>query len=620
MGGRVFLPPFFIQHLDSVLYFNMQHKYIPIFLLTASLKFANATLVISGEFESTSTVEGAPIDVFMPSFTDLAQNGSPALLSSELTIADFFEEPTSNLGSGDLSATTGQTRGLFFSETFRGGQLPSTLTLTFDTDRSPLGYEIEEIVSYAGWRVNGSALANQQYLLEYSVIDDEDFVSLGVQTFTPFDDDNEDAAGATRLGLTDTTGVIATGVDAIRITFQGHGFSNISDDIDGTVYQEIDIIGTPLSTVDGSVALGDIWFVGDSITQSNADGDNSDSPRLALFELLTANNYDFTFTGHHTANVDGLPSTGDTVETNLFHYHSGISGSVIGDDLGTRVGMTENIDSGQNFWTTGRLDTVKPEIILIMLGTNDMEQNFEVATAPDRITNLIDTIMEQPEVGEPTFFVAQIPPNLRTGAPARVLAFNAALPDIVAEQRLLGRDVYLVDQFTPINADTSAFVRSDELHTNTAGNAVLGQQWYDAIVQRFDPSETASFSAWQFDNFGSSIAINAGLAQDPDGDGNNNLYEFAFGFDPNLADGDSNISFDGQVLTYFARSSVDSNLTYTLEESTTLEANSWTVVEGTTSIVTETNGDFETVEISDVLDNSTDSSANFFRIRVELTE
>ncbi len=55
--------------------------------------------------------------------------------------------------------------------------------------------------------------------------------------------------------------------------------------------------------------LGAIWCIGDSITQSNADGDSSGSPRKALYDLLIANDYDFTYTGHFTANVDGLPTT-----------------------------------------------------------------------------------------------------------------------------------------------------------------------------------------------------------------------------------------------------------------------------------------------------------------------
>ena len=119
----------------------------------------------------------------------------------------------------------------------------------------------------------------------------------------------------------------------------------------------------------GSKDLGAIWLVGDSITQSNADGDPDSSPRSALFDLLTANDFSFSFTGHRTNNIEGLPVTGSTPATNLFQYHSGVSGAILGDTLRFMTGMTQNLPS---HWNSGRLATVKPNIILIMLGTNDI--------------------------------------------------------------------------------------------------------------------------------------------------------------------------------------------------------------------------------------------------------
>ena len=595
----------------------MTYKYnlFPVFLVALT---SSASAVLETEMNQASGDAGTDaIDSFTPSSTDLAQSGSSTLLSSTVTVRDNFNEPPTNLGNGDLSATNNGTRGLFFSQSFNGGQLPSELTITLDTSVNSQGYDINGITTYAGWTSNGSALANQQYLLEYSVVGDAGFISLGVQSHAPFDNSDPDAAGATELILTSPSGLIASGVDAVRLTFQDHGFINVTDNIDGTVYQEIDIFGTAVEVPGGPIPIGDIWFIGDSITQSNADGDSNDSPRRALYEMLTQNNYEFTFTGHFADNVDGLPVTGSTPETNLFHFHSGISGSVIGDNVGNRVGMTQNIDSGQNFWNSGRLDTVKPEIILIMLGTNDVEQNIDLATAPARIVTLIDTIMAQPGVGEPAFFVAQIPPNLRAGSTERVVAFNAALPDIVDGQRSLGRDVTLVDPFTPLNANTDAFIRNDNLHTNTAGNAVIAQQWFDGIVARFSPTEPLSIAAWQIDNFGSIDAPGVGLEEDPDNDGNNNLYEFAFGLDPLAVDGGGEIAFDGQTFSYTARNPEGAGLVYFWEQSETLLPDSWVEVLGVTSLVTDTDGDFESLEITDPSGDLFAPVRNFFRLVVE---
>ncbi|MEN8830404.1 MAG: GDSL-type esterase/lipase family protein [Lentimonas sp.] len=226
--------------------------------------------------------------------------------------------------------------------------------------------------------------------------------------------------------------------------------------------------------------LGAIWFLGDSITQSNTDSDASGSPRKSLYNLLTTNGYRFSYTGHHALNVDGLPSSGEIAADNLYHYHSGISGSIIGEDIVKRVGMTENLS---RFWTSGRLSHVKPDIILIMLGTNDIGKAYNVVYAPARLKTLVETIYDLPSVGLPKIYLASIPPNGREAPqPANVLAFNAAIPGIVADFQSDGKEVYFVDQFTPLNADYANAMRGDNLHPNATGNALMARAWFDAIT------------------------------------------------------------------------------------------------------------------------------------------
>jgi lysophospholipase L1-like esterase len=244
--------------------------------------------------------------------------------------------------------------------------------------------------------------------------------------------------------------------------------------------------------------LGAIWFIGDSITQSNADGDSGGSPRKALYDLLTANGYTFTYTGHFTANVDGLPGTGTAPADNLYHYHSGISGSVIGDDYGGRTGTTANLSG---FWNSGRLAVVKPDIILILLGANDVSLALDLPGAPDRLRTLVQSIYNLPGVGDPTVFLAQIAP-IRTGpdTPARVAAFNAAVPGIVSGFRMQGRDVRLVDMFAPINNNYALNMQPDNLHPNASGNQVMAQQWYQAVTGGFPgtPSDFHGFELYSF--------------------------------------------------------------------------------------------------------------------------
>ncbi|WP_226895391.1 GDSL-type esterase/lipase family protein, partial [Luteolibacter marinus] len=246
-------------------------------------------------------------------------------------------------------------------------------------------------------------------------------------------------------------------------------------------------LALPAAITPGDTDLGAIWFVGDSITQSNADGDPDGSPRKSLYDLLDAAGYSFTYTGHHDVNFDGLPATGTTPETNLYDYHSGVSGSVIGNDVSGRHGMTQNLPS---HWTSGRLAVVKPNVVLIMLGTNDVNADIDRANAPARLTAYLDAIYSQPGIGTPTVLVASIPPNrTSTASPDKrvwVADFNAAVPGVVGAQRALGRDVHFVDQFTPLEAGYATLMAGDNLHTNAAGNDSLAQQWFGKIEEIVD--------------------------------------------------------------------------------------------------------------------------------------
>jgi len=259
--------------------------------------------------------------------------------------------------------------------------------------------------------------------------------------------------------------------------------------------------------VAGTIDLGAIWFVGDSITQSNADGDSNGSPRKSLYDLLVANGYLFSYTGHFTANTDGLPAAGTSVADNLYHYHSGISGSVIGDDYGNRTGMTANLT---NFWNSGRLAEVKPDIVLIMLGANDVYQELDLSNAPGRLQTLVESIYELPGAGDPTVFLAQITPNRKSEtASTNVTAFNAAVPGVVDALIAQGRDVRLVDQFTPINNNYDIAMQDDNLHPNATGNDIMAQQWYNAITEQWPgtPSDFHGFDLYTFETNGLSCKV-----------------------------------------------------------------------------------------------------------------
>ena len=146
--------------------------------------------------------------------------------------------------------------------------------------------------------------------------------------------------------------------------------------------------------------------------------------------------------------------------------------------------------------------TVNPDIILLMLGTNDMNLNYQVAGAPARLDHLISLISDPATGLKPSakLIVSSILPiddahNQYRSSPTdfsandRVMAFNAALPAIIAAHRTNGEHVF----FTDINHLFTFADMYDGLHPTRAGYDKLGDAWYQAIQSIPEPT-TASLS------------------------------------------------------------------------------------------------------------------------------
>ena len=137
------------------------------------------------------------------------------------------------------------------------------------------------------------------------------------------------------------------------------------------------------------------------------------------------------------------------------------------------------------FWNQGRLAKVKPNVILIMIGTNDVGWGYDVnqGEGANRLKTLMDTIYALPGLGTPTIFPANIPPHRRKPRDtANVASFNAAVPGIAADFRAQGKDIHFVDQFGPLDAAYTEDMMPDNLHPNSKGNDVMARQWFNAIA------------------------------------------------------------------------------------------------------------------------------------------
>ena len=184
--------------------------------------------------------------------------------------------------------------------------------------------------------------------------------------------------------------------------------------------------------------------LGDSIT----DGFNVPGGyRINLWQRLVAGGYTVDFVG---SGFNGPDTLGD-------HDHEGHSGWRI-DEIDANI--------------VGWLQAEEPRTILLHIGTNDMNQNHDVPGAPGRLSALIDKIRATaPDV---ELFVAQITPESDPTLESRVTAFNAALPDIVAQK---GPMTHLVDMHSAITTADLA----DGVHPNATGYDKMGDRWFAAL-------------------------------------------------------------------------------------------------------------------------------------------
>ncbi len=122
------------------------------------------------------------------------------------------------------------------------------------------------------------------------------------------------------------------------------------------------------------------------------------------------------------------------------------------------------------------LTAYRPDIVLLMIGTNDMVQDFDVAAAPARLSALIDQITTTTPAAR--IIVASIPRMGGSPYIERIQAYNATIPGIVSAQAGQGKSVTFVDMFAAI---TPSDLHTDFTHMAASGNAKMADVWYPAI-------------------------------------------------------------------------------------------------------------------------------------------
>jgi lysophospholipase L1-like esterase len=116
----------------------------------------------------------------------------------------------------------------------------------------------------------------------------------------------------------------------------------------------------------------------------------------------------------------------------------------------------------------------KPNVVTLMIGTNDLGQDYQVSTAPARLNALVDQI----ERDDPTaaVLVANLIVSTNTEVAPAEPAFNAAVANIVKQEQSAGKHVSLVNMSALTTADLY-----DGLHPNDGGYQKMADAWNKGI-------------------------------------------------------------------------------------------------------------------------------------------
>nr|WP_306292959.1 SGNH/GDSL hydrolase family protein [Streptomyces tsukubensis] len=148
--------------------------------------------------------------------------------------------------------------------------------------------------------------------------------------------------------------------------------------------------------------------------------------------------------------------------------------------------MSDPDNEGHSGWRidqiAGIADSVlarhRPNVITLEIGTNDLNGGYQVPTAADRLSALIDQITRA--APDATVLVGTVIVSTSATEEATRPAFNAKLPGIVQAKQAAGEHVRLVDMSALTPADLS-----DALHPNDSGFSKMADA-FNAGVQAAD--------------------------------------------------------------------------------------------------------------------------------------
>lgn len=116
------------------------------------------------------------------------------------------------------------------------------------------------------------------------------------------------------------------------------------------------------------------------------------------------------------------------------------------------------------------------DIILLMIGTNDIISSYQLYAAHERLDTLIKKILSATTAH---LIVASIPPTPLPIANGKIQTFNSYIPGIVNSYKSQGKNISFIDINSMMG---SADISDDSYHPNSQGYEKIGTGWYNAIT------------------------------------------------------------------------------------------------------------------------------------------
>ncbi|MEU6404301.1 ricin-type beta-trefoil lectin domain protein [Streptomyces sp. NPDC046985] len=120
------------------------------------------------------------------------------------------------------------------------------------------------------------------------------------------------------------------------------------------------------------------------------------------------------------------------------------------------------------------LAAYKPNVVTLMIGTNDLGQGYQVPTAPDRLRALVDQVTADAPAA--TVLLADLTVSTSPQVARDEPAYNAAVQDVARAEQAAGKRVVFVDMGALTAADLS-----DPLHPSDAGYQKMADAWNKGV-------------------------------------------------------------------------------------------------------------------------------------------